>query len=306
MPDVSMTAVTAALSQQKAASTTSGAATKVYPFYLLTAGLTCLVRFLPDKDSDEMTLPWAESHTIRLPFAGIIHSDADTYEDVTSTVPSWTMFGKKDRIQEHIKPLWESDRDLARTYYRKVYYLMSGLVNSSPIVERMEPESPIRLFRFGKQLHGVIEAGLLNAGFDYAPWSYQHGRDFAIVKTMQGNFANYGTSNWKFKERPLNAEELAAIDKYGLIDLQEQVGIEPDKDVQEMVFEMYQASRANQPFDNAKWGSHFKAYTSQFGGTGNGASHTPAVTPPSQEDRDASNAALAALKRRNSSTTIGK
>jgi hypothetical protein len=234
----------------------------LYPFYLAGFGSTTLVRFLPDRDS-ENALPWIETHTIRLPFGGIVNSEHDSNNDTVCMVPAMSTWGHKDKITESLKPLWngnEDDRALAKIYYRKISYLMPALIVSSSITEKTEPESPLRLLKLGKQLHDTVKAGLMGAEFEWSPFGFEHGRDFKIIKTQQGTFANYSTSSFSFKERALSKIEREAVAKFGLLNLADFAGIEPDADVQAMIWEMFRASKEGAPFDNALWGNNFRAF----------------------------------------------
>jgi hypothetical protein len=261
MTDIPMSQVARAMADERPSLGTP-LSKLLYPFYLAGFGSTTLVRFLPDMDS-ENALPWVETHTIRLPFGGIVNSEHDSNNDTVCMVPAMSTWGKKDRITESLKPLWngnEEDRTVAKLYYRKISYLMPAMIVSSAIVEKTEPESPIRLLKLGKQLHDVVKAGLLSAEFEWSPFGYEHGRDFKVTKTQQGTFANYSTSGFSFKERPLNKTEREAIAKHGLLNLADFTGIEPDADIQNMIYEMYQASKVGAPFDNALWGGNFRAF----------------------------------------------
>lgn len=268
------------------------------PVWKLAPGTSMVVRFLANKDPDELF--YAQLNEMSLPFGGIINSpEDDTREDVTVKFPALTTWGLEDAILKDQKKNWDfakgsPQHDLARAYYFKKFYYMQGIIMSSPLVEQNEPTNPIRPFRMGPQLFDTLKGGL-NDSMEYSPFGDLHGRDFTIRKTLQGQFGNYSTSSWSFKERPYCSTEQNAIEKYGLADLAELIGPEPDQDVIGMTWEMYRASLEGLPFDHAKWGSHFRARTA-YGST--------TATPPapasavSDEQRDATLAKVDALRIR--------
>ena len=283
MTDIPMSAIASAMAAEKPATGTP-MSRLVYPFYQMGFNQTTVARFLPDKDEANQ-LPWIEQHTMRFPFGGVINSDHDTFNDVTVSIPAMSTWGRKDKVTESLRGLWDGTADdklIAKTYYRKVSYLMAAFIVSSPLVEKQEPGSPIRLLKLGKQLHDVIRAGLANGDFEWSPFGTDHGRDFKITKTQQGTWANYSTSAFAYKERPLSKIERDAIERHGLLDLSDFVGVEPDADVIAMVWEMYEASKLGGPFDNAKWGSHFRAFENKFGAAGEGDAASTADTSARQ------------------------
>jgi len=268
------------------------------PYYKLQPGTSMVVRFLANQDPAELF--YAQLNEMSLPFGGIVNSpEDDTFEDVTVKFPSLTTWGTPDPILKDQKKNWDfpkdsPQRDLARTYYFKKFYYMQGIIMTGPLVEQNEPANPIRPFRMGPQLFDTLKGGL-NESMEYAPFGDTHGRDFTIRKTLQGQFGNYSTSSWSFRERPWGSTEQNAVDKYGPADLAELIGPEPDQDVVDMTWELYQASLKGEPFDHAKWGSHFRARKA-FGSTpATGSATAPAL---SDEQRDATLLKAEALKVR--------
>ena len=49
------------------------------------------------------------------------------------------------------------------------------------------------------------------------PTDYTAGVDFRLNKTSKGGYADYSTSNWARRERPLNDAEMKAIETHGLV-----------------------------------------------------------------------------------------
>lgn len=294
-----------ALHEAEPATKATGSAKALYPFWANPVNSTTHLRFLWDRDPENI-LATVEKHTLRLQFNGMINSEYDTCDSVTCTVPAMTTWGKRDRIQDLYKPYWkgaEAEKALARRFYRRISYYMQGLVVSSPVVEKEPPTNPIRIFALNKSLYETIKQGLSEPDFEGLPWDPETGREFRVVKSQKGEWADYSKSGFAFKPRPLSEAEVAAIQEYGVFDLAEQVGQEPDKATQDLIFEMHNDSLAGEAFDQAKYPG-FKAYPERGGGNGkppgasvtppNGSSHTstPELLNAAQE------AAVASLKAR--------
>ena len=61
------------------------------------------------------------------------------------------------------------------------------------------------------------------------PTDYTSGVDFRITKTSKGGYADYSTSSWARRERPITEEEKAAIDKNGLFILSDFLPKQPSE-----------------------------------------------------------------------------
>ena len=51
------------------------------------------------------------------------------------------------------------------------------------------------------------------------PTDYTAGVDFRLNKTSKGGYADYSTSNWARRDRPLERSEMAAVNAHGLFNL---------------------------------------------------------------------------------------
>ena len=229
-----------------------------YQFWNIPENSTAIIRFLPDGNSDNGWF-WVERMTIRMPFAGIL--GGDTTKPITVTAPCMEMYGKTCPVMEEIKSLgwWKGSDDeqaLARTYYKKRSYLYQGFVVTSPIKEDNLPENPIRRLIINKSIHDKIKASLMDTDIEASPIDFEDGLDFKIIKTKKGQYANYDTSAFSRKSRPLNDEERAAIETHGLFDLRSFLQKEPDEKTQKLIMELFEASVNNELFDAEK----FKAF----------------------------------------------
>ena len=246
----------------KASTTTTTNTGLIIPHWNAPFNSTSVVRLLPDGDESN-PLPFVTKFTIALPFAGMINSDNDTDQPVTVKVVSPVTFDKKCPITEAIKPYWrggEDEKAVARTYYRKPTFIYAALAVSLPFAEENVPENPVRTLHLNRSIHDIVIAYLSNAEVETAPYDMEHGRDLRITKKQVGQWANYTGSTFSLKERALSEQELAGIEKFGLRDLSQDLGTAPtDAEITEM-YEMYLASLAGEPFDNAKWGRKYRAY----------------------------------------------
>lgn len=230
-----------------------------FPFWKAPMDSTTTIRFLKDADEDNFFF-WRERQIIRLPFAGVV---GDHNEPVQVQIPCVDMFGDVCPVISATKSWWKDPAkvDLARAYYKKRSYLFQGFVIKSDLTEEETPENPIRRFVISPSIFELIKASLLSPDMEDSPVDFDGGREFKLTKTQKGDYANYSTSSWSFKSRPLDETERAAIDSYGLFDLKEFLGKRPDADGIAMIKEMFEQSLAGQPFDAASFGAAgYRAY----------------------------------------------
>jgi hypothetical protein len=231
-----------------------------YPFWNIPEKQTATVRFLPDRDDNNPWF-WVERQTIRLPFSGIVGGERETTEPQHVTVPCIDMFVPNScPITAAIRPLWKSDEKLARMYWKKRTYIAQGFVVSSPFDEPEPPENPIRRFNLGSSLLEKLKAGLIDPEMESIPTDYINGTDFKIKKTRKSDFNNYDTSEWSRRTRPLSESEHIAIERFGLFNLRDFIGNQPDAESIEVIKAMFHASINGEPFDMAQWGAYYKPY----------------------------------------------
>lgn len=231
-----------------------------YPFWDIPENAQATVRFLPDGNQDNPWF-WVERQMLRIPFTGVVGGDLN--KQITMQVPCMKMFNKTCPVQEAIKDWWNDEAMVphARTYYVKKSFIYQGFVVNSPLTEANTPENPIRKFMINKKLHEMIKASLIDPEIENLPVDYNNGLDFKLIKTRQGQWADYGTSSFSRKERALSTEELAAIEKHGLNDLSSALPKEPTDDMVKQIFQMFEDSVNNEPFDQSKF-KDFKLYGS--------------------------------------------
>jgi hypothetical protein len=148
---------------------------------------------------------------------------------------------------------------MGRKYWKKRSYIFQGYVTENPLNETA-PENPIRRFVISPQIFNIIKSALMDPDMENIPTDYVNGTDFRVMKTTKGQYADYSTSKWARKERGLNEEELAAIDKNGLYTLSDFLPKRPGQDELNAISEMFQASVDGELYDVERWGNFYKPY----------------------------------------------
>jgi len=235
----------------------SGGDNSIYPFWNLKEGQESVVRFLPDGDTDN-TFFWVERAMIKLPFAGI-KGETDA-KQVQVQVPCMEMYGGTCPILSEVRG-WFKDpalEDMGRKYWKKRSYIFQGFVSEDGLKEDQKPENPIRRFIIGPQIFQLIRGALLDPEMDNLPTDIIHGVDFKLIKTSKGGYADYSTSKWSRRERPLSDVEQDALKTNGLYNLKDFLPKKPGDVELRVIKEMFEASVDGEPFDMERWGQYFK------------------------------------------------
>ena len=229
----------------------------IYPFWNIKEGESATMRFLPDGNPNADFF-WAERLMIKLPFAGI-KGETDS-RPVQVQVPCMEMYGESCSILQEVRG-WFKDpslEDMGRKYWKKRSYIFQGFVTDNPLTDDEAPENPIRRFIIGPQIFQIIKAALLDPDMEELPTDYTAGVDFRLNKTSKGGYADYGTSNWARRERPLNDEEMNAINTHGLFDLSDFLPKKPDETAVKVMQEMFEASVDGEAYDAERWSNYFR------------------------------------------------
>lgn len=251
----------------------------VYPFWDTKENAESVVRFLPDGDQNN-TFFWAERQLIKLPFGGI-KGEADA-KPVVVPVPCNEMFGGTCPILTEVR-VWFKDTSLeamGRKYWKKRTYLFQGMVVSDGVGEEEPPENPIRRLILTPQVYQLVRAALVDPELEELPTDYVHGLDFRIKKTSKGGYADYTTSTWSRRERPLSEKEQAAIDQFGLFNLSDFLPKKPSDIELAVIKEMFEASVNGEAYDPSRWGQYYKpAGMSRSTSDNASTAHTPSRAP---------------------------
>ena len=256
----SLAEIRAKLKEQESRGTgerTGGGDNSIYPFWNLKEGQESTVRFLPDGDSNN-TFFWVERAMIKLEFAGI---KGETENKKTMVqVPCMEMYNETCPILSEVRG-WFKDpslEDMGRKYWKKRSYVFQGFVAEDGLKEENKSENPIRRFIIGPQIFTLIKGALMDPEMEDLPTDFVHGVDFRLIKSSKGGYADYSTSAWKRRERPLNDEEQAAIKQYGLFNLKSFLPKKPGDVELKVIKEMFDASVSGEAFDMDRWGQYYK------------------------------------------------
>ena len=266
----------------------------IYPFWNMQEGASATLRFLPDSNTDN-TFFWTERLMIKLPFPGVKGEPGS--KPVQVQVPCMEMYGDNCTILNEVRG-WFKDpslEDMGRKYWKKRSYVFQGFVNDSPLTDDQAPENPIRRFIIGPQIFQIIKAALLDPDMEELPTDYTAGVDFRLNKTSKGGYADYGTSNWARRERPLSDVEMQAINTNNLFNLSDFLPKKPDATAIKVMQEMFEASVDGEAYDPDRWSNYFrpagmqartgdpqKAASPQATATSQSAPVASAVTTPTE------------------------
>jgi hypothetical protein len=117
------------------------------------------------------------------------------------------------------------------------------------------------------------------------PTDYTAGVDFRLTKSSKGGYADYSTSSWARRERPLADAEMKAIEGNGLFNLSDFLPKKPTDVEVKVMKEMFEASVDGEAYDMDKFGQYFRpAGMAARTGDPVKATNTPKVdTSPKQE-----------------------
>jgi hypothetical protein len=176
---------------------------------------------------------------------------------------------------------------MGRKYWKKRSYIFQGFVAEDGLGEKSDeqPENPIRRFIIGPQIFTSIRAALVDPELEDLPTDFVHGLDYRMKKGSKGGYADYSTSSWARRERPLSDAEQEAIKTHGLFNLSDFLPKKPGEVELKVMKEMFEASVDGEPYDMERWGQYFKpAGMSQ--NTGDPVKSTPKATPAPQASHD--------------------
>ena len=164
--------------------------------------------------------------------------------------------------------------------------LFRSFVAEDGLKEENKPENPIRRFIIGPQIFQLIRSALVDPELEDLPTDFVHGLDYRMKKGSKGGYADYSTSSWARRERPLSDDEQAAIKQHGLFNLSDFLPKKPTDVELKVMKEMFEASVDGEPFDMERWGQYFKP-SGMSQNTGDPVKSTPKATPaPASDDYD--------------------
>ena len=269
--------------EQRQSGNTTGGDNAIYPFWNIKEGDSAVLRFLPDGNKDN-TFFWTERLMIKLPFPGV-KNETDS-KPIQVQIPCMEMYGDTCNILNEVRG-WFKDsslEEMGRKYWKKRSYLFQGFVVDNPLQEDSTPENPIRRFIIGPQIFQLIKQALMDPDMEELPTDYTSGIDFRLNKTSKGGYADYSTSNWARRERPLNDQEMHAINTNGLFNLNDFLPKKPTDVELKIMQEMFEASVDGEAYDEDKFSQYFRpAGMSARTGDPNSASTNGTATSRTEE-----------------------
>ena len=261
---------------------TGGGDNAIFPFWNIPENSTSVLRFLPDGDASN-TYFWRERQMIRLEFAGV-KGDPNSRR-VTVNVPCNEMWGPVGScpVLAEVRN-WFKDpalEDMGRKYWKKRSYVFQGFVAESSLQEDNTPENPIRRFIINPSIFNIIKGALMDSDFVELPTDIEQGTDFRLTKTTKGQYADYSTSSWARRERSLDANERAAIEQYGLYNLNDYLPKQPSEAGLAVIGQMFEASVDGQLYDPEQGGNFYRPSGVQID-TANSAPNNAETKPPAQ------------------------
>jgi len=229
----------------------------IFPFWNMKEGETSVFRFLPDGDKSADFF-WKERLMIKLPFAGV-KGQSDS-RPITVNVPCMEMYKETCPVLSEVRG-WFKDpsmEDMGRKYWKKRSYIFQGLVIDSALKDETPPENPVRRVIIGPQIYQIIYSGIIDPDLEHMPTDYVNGLDFKITKTSKGSFADYSTSSWSRRERPLSASELESVETHGLHNLGDFIPKKPTEVELKVISEMFESSVDGEPYDPDRWSNYFR------------------------------------------------
>jgi hypothetical protein len=229
----------------------------IYPFWNMKEGQSATLRFVPDGNPNN-TFFWAERLMIKLPFAGI-KGETDS-RPVQVQVPCMEMYQESCPILNEVRA-WFKDptlEDMGRKYWKKRSYIFQGFVVDNPLSDDTTPDNPIRRFIIGPQIFQIIKQALMDPDMEELPTDYTHGVDFRLNKTSKGGYADYSTSSWARRDRPLTDKEMSAVNSHGLFNMSDYLPKKPTDVELKVMVEMFEASVNGEAFDMDRWGQYFR------------------------------------------------
>ena len=288
-------------------SQSSGGDNAIFPFWNMKEGESSTLRFLPDGDESN-TFFWKERLMIKLPFAGV-KGETDS-RPVQVQIPCMEMYGDSCEILNEVRG-WFKDpslEDMGRKYWKKRSYIFQGFVTENALSDDTTPENPIRRFIIGPQIFQIIKQALMDPDMEELPTDYTAGVDFRLNKTTKGGYADYSTSSWARRERPLGDAEMKAIEAHGLFNLNDFLPKKPSDVEVKVMKEMFEASVDGEAYDMDRFGQYFRpaGMAARTGDPVAQSTSAPKVDTSPKQETPVAQAPVETPKAEEPATTSGK
>ena len=220
------------------------------------------------------------------------------------------MYGDSCEILNEVRG-WFKDpslEDMGRKYWKKRSYIFQGFVTENALSEDSTPENPIRRFIIGPQIFQIIKQALMDPDMEELPTDYTAGVDFRLNKTTKGGYADYSTSSWARRERPLGDAEMKAIEANGLFNLNDFLPKKPSDVEVKVMKEMFEASVDGEAYDMDRFGQYFRpaGMAARTGDPVAQSTPAPKVDASPKQETPVAQAPVETPKAEEPATTSGK
>lgn len=180
---------------------------KFYPFYKMNYDQIATVRFLPDLDEENPLGFLVENRYHELMVNG-----------QKKRVACLRMYGEACPCCELSSAHYDKgDAATGKVFYRKIDYIGQVLVLESPFEYPIKPEeNPVRLISISPKIYQRIESAFTRGDLDTNPVDLLNGYNFRIIKTKQGEWANYDSSDFARKSSPVPDDLIGRISLYDI------------------------------------------------------------------------------------------
>lgn len=209
MATKSLEQLKAAFSKQEAKSDNSGYWDKFYPFWKMEVDQQALVRFLSDQDDNNPMGFVVENLSHKLNINGR-----------DRVVPCLKMYGESCPCCELSRKYYdEKDEKMGLKFWRRQEFIGQVLVLNSPFdYPHTDEDNPVRLIMLGPKIFKLIQSAFASGDLEENPTDLMAGYDFRILKTKQGQFADYTLSKFAPKQTPVPQNLLDRIELNNLAD----------------------------------------------------------------------------------------
>jgi len=206
---LSLDQLKAAFGKQEAKSENSGYWDKFYPFWKMEEGQQALVRFLPDQNEDNPMGFVVENLSHKLNINGR-----------DRTVPCLKMFNESCPCCELSRKYYdEKDDKMGLKFWRRQEFIGQILVLNSPFeYPHTDEDNPVRLIMLGPKIFKLIQAAFSSGDLEENPTDFAAGYDFRIIKSKQGQYADYTLSKFAPKQTAVPQNLLDRMELNNLAD----------------------------------------------------------------------------------------
>lgn len=220
-----------------------------YPFYKMGFDEVATFRFLPDADDENPMSFVMENKYHELMING-----------KRKRIACLKMFGEACPCCEKSSEYYNAgDTRMGKTFWRKIDYIASGLVVSSPFEYLLkDTDNPVRLVSMSKQLYEKLETEIVKGDLDALPFDMENGYDFRIIKNKKivpsdnggpaKEYGNYSDSGFARRSTSIDVK-FTQNENFKLVDLKNFRFTKVEREAMEAMIE---AAMTGRSYDDSK------------------------------------------------------